>query len=1023
MKKTRVQLLITTLLMCYLSGYSQSCQSDTISSDIIFLVDNSGSIDDGEYANFEQLILATIQKTQQKCQHAQVAVIHYGGAFGAFTSIEYPLSKNNIINNINRQYCTQRIAGQCVGGGGDDLNNAIGQILASLQNGQLNRDPRNEMNLIILTDAFGTEDTCTFTNCSIIRPYTNIDQFKTLYDATVTVVGMSSQAASTFLGVYASPGGSYASTTLFTPDCLSTVDGCQLPRKYVPLAFNSPIGAASDSIVHCIDCRVEIVSPLAFNITSDLTAICANRGESAMLNINVTSGLPPYNIAWSDGITTHSRVVSPTTTSVYNVTVSDANGCTSSRSITITVNDCGPICPPNTALTVDAGVEQTICFNLGQSVTLTANIQAGSGSGMYQYAWTISGINVGNTPSITVSPSTTTTYSLRVVDTVTSCDATNSVTVNSRTCSTCIANAGRPVPHTEICLSNGSANIFTSRNQGVVIPNGYSEVFILTDEDLVIVDYSIGSRTFNVRQEGIYRVHTLVAVTTRGRPDFIDLPTLIQRNVSKLFVIVACIEDHGICADFDFPGRVHKVLGPGDRACILFENTIALCSDGIDNDLDGLIDCSDPDCVGLVPCLENTLIACNDQYDNDMDGLIDCMDPDCFMFEICSERGDKCNDGIDNDGDGLIDCEDPSCRDSKWCKEDSPFTCADGIDNDGNGLTDCEEPSCQRFIVCAESTLAACQDGIDNDFDGLIDCADSDCHRFTQICRPAENTNAMCSDKIDNDGDGLIDCHDPDCHDTAPCGNVAGFAVAPELEIRVFLQGPLQEGGLMSTSLNDQGYLPGQRPKTFFGISTPAGQPYDEAPWFYDGGEGSLLQKKNKNSAYFEYPATVVDWVLVSIRTDVDRSSEVWKSAALLHNNGEISFLKDINFDIAYEHGFFIVIEHRNHLPVMSERRVKFSNNTLSYDFSQQDSYRSFVGVGQVKCPDKWVMAAGNGDMVMELSSYTDINVRDLTLWLQNNGVNSSYQLEDYDMNGDINIRDRILWELNNGIFSSLRTK
>ena len=68
-------------------------------------------------------------------------------------------------------------------------------------------------------------------------------------------------------------------------------------------------------------------------------------------------------------------------------------------------------------------------------------------------------------------------------------------------------------------------------------------------------------------------------------------------------------------------------------------------------------------------------------------------------------------------------------------------------------------------------------------------------------------------------------------------------------------------------------------------------------------------------------------------------------------------------------------------------------------------------------------MVAGNGELIVELSSDIDINVRDLTIWLQNNGANSSYFLEDYDMNGDINIKDRILWEKNNGLFTTLQTK
>ncbi|MFB5601048.1 MAG: LamG-like jellyroll fold domain-containing protein, partial [Nitrososphaeraceae archaeon] len=95
------------------------------------------------------------------------------------------------------------------------------------------------------------------------------------------------------------------------------------------------------------------------------------------------------------------------------------------------------------------------------------------------------------------------------------------------------------------------------------------------------------------------------------------------------------------------------------------------CTDGIDNDGDGLIDINDPDCQSP----EN----CTDGIDNDGDGLIDINDPDCQSPEVC-------DDGIDNDGDGLIDINDPDCQ--------SPENCTDGIDNDGDGLIDGADPDC-----------------------------------------------------------------------------------------------------------------------------------------------------------------------------------------------------------------------------------------------------------------------------------------------------------------------------------------
>ena len=122
-------------------------------------------------------------------------MVHYGGAFGLETAIEYPFSANTLIPDVDRQFCDSRNQfGNCSEGGGDDLNNAIGDIITFIQDGSLNRDPINQLSLVIFTDAFGFDLECNFINCSVIRPFTNIDILKSEFDAQVTVVGVSDQA-------------------------------------------------------------------------------------------------------------------------------------------------------------------------------------------------------------------------------------------------------------------------------------------------------------------------------------------------------------------------------------------------------------------------------------------------------------------------------------------------------------------------------------------------------------------------------------------------------------------------------------------------------------------------------------------------------------------------------------------------------------------------------------------------------------------------------------------------------------
>ncbi|HIH32930.1 MAG TPA: DUF2961 domain-containing protein, partial [Candidatus Diapherotrites archaeon] len=61
------------------------------------------------------------------------------------------------------------------------------------------------------------------------------------------------------------------------------------------------------------------------------------------------------------------------------------------------------------------------------------------------------------------------------------------------------------------------------------------------------------------------------------------------------------------------------------------------CTDGTDNDSDGMIDCADPDCSANPACaLPPTPEICNNSADDDGDSLIDCADPECSADPACA---------------------------------------------------------------------------------------------------------------------------------------------------------------------------------------------------------------------------------------------------------------------------------------------------------------------------------------------------------------------------------------------------
>ncbi len=219
----------------------------------------------------------------------------------------------------------------------------------------------------------------------------------------------------------------------------------------------------------------------------------------------------------------------------------------------------------------------------------------------------------------------------------------------------------------------------------------------------------------------------------------------------------------------------------GDMGYFSFDNPLDAvdnCSDCIDNDGDGWVDVSDPDCAGEEGEINATTDStCNDGLDNDDDGFIDAEDDNCL--DGSAGESEDCSDGIDNDEDGWADQEDPDCQDGGVFEENpvGAFTCNDGIDNDGDGWVDRDDLACTVATddEGTEETAYAdadedgipdytCNDGIDNDGNGDVDSEDIYCFR-----RGPDNDEApaefrsLCADGIDNDEDGWIDEADPAC--------------------------------------------------------------------------------------------------------------------------------------------------------------------------------------------------------------------------------------------------------------------
>jgi hypothetical protein len=257
----------------------------------------------------------------------------------------------------------------------------------------------------------------------------------------------------------------------------------------------------------------------------------------------------------------------------------------------------------------------------------------------------------------------------------------------------------------------------------------------------------------------------------------------------------------------------------------------------------------------------------------------------------------------------------------------------------------------------------------------------------------------------------------------------------------VYLEGSLIDdqgqgvyGSDMRTDLNDLRILPGQLVvDPFLGdqYTPPLGsmdQVYNVAPWFYSGNEGSYYDSDSvAANADANYPPTVTDWVLVSLRSNPTNGSQaLCQRAALLHNDGRLEFVDDGTCcELNFSQDYYLVIEHRNHLIVMSDTAISINGDSITYDFRGTQSYDEdpfnvgLVGQKEVS-PGVFAMYAGNCDQSSTPGDDTDINSSDFNRWDNENNQFLLYIIGDIDMNGDVNSNDFNLWQTNEQTLTSV---
>ncbi len=230
------------------------------------------------------------------------------------------------------------------------------------------------------------------------------------------------------------------------------------------------------------------------------------------------------------------------------------------------------------------------------------------------------------------------------------------------------------------------------------------------------------------------------------------------------------------------------------------------------------------------------------------------------------------------------------------------------------------------------------------------------------------------------------------CYNVGPMLTPIGNWNQPNFaKLKVYLKGPYLNGGTMGTDLAAGGHI-------------PLTQPYSVAPWNYAGSETVAAM-----------PADAVDWVLVHLRTGTDAASTVATVAALLKSDGSIEGpdgSEGADFTGLVAPGnYHVVVEHRNHLSVMTSAPVGVGPIADNYDLT--------VGQAQAFGTNAMIeLEVGNfGLHGGDGNASGGVTANDmLTVWIPDNGSPAGYKGSDYNLSGSTTAFDLLqVWLASNG--------
>lgn len=224
-------------------------------------------------------------------------------------------------------------------------------------------------------------------------------------------------------------------------------------------------------------------------------------------------------------------------------------------------------------------------------------------------------------------------------------------------------------------------------------------------------------------------------------------------------------------------------------------------------------------------------------------------------------------------------------------------------------------------------------------------------------------------------------------------GALGGSGVLANLT--VLLEGPYDASGVMLAGLTS---------------SLPLSHPFGGSPWNYGGSE-------SVSSGFFAANPTIVDWVFVQVRDTVPSPPSTMtvlaERAGFLKTDGSIvdtNGVDPLSFPTLAAGTYYVMIDHRNHIRVMSSDGLASAGGTISHDFTDNMSKAYAQGGNPMRNLGDGHFAMFTGDADPDHI----INTSDFTTWLvETKAVATGYNPGDFDMDAQSLTSDFTMWLVN----------